>query len=150
MYSLLEFFQPFVVFMKHTSCTIESHSTFHYPGKILSFMYIKECVHTLIIHSLSLTQHSLGDSMEDWVTNFGIQIGFKALTLTKTGFCEISPPSPPGRRNKYQKHIFEHKWAPNYLTMTKLHIRRLDFNTKKSFSSILEFSILKGGKRGKC
>ena len=34
----------------------------------------------------SLSQHGPGDSMEDWVTNFGVQIGFEALTPTKTGF----------------------------------------------------------------
>ena len=30
--------------------------------------------------------------------------------------------------------------------MTKFHIGRLDLNTKKHFSTILEFSILRGGK----
>ena len=39
----------------------------------------------------SLTQHGPGDSMEDWVTNFGVQIGFEVSTLNKTWFCEIDP-----------------------------------------------------------
>ena len=43
----------------------------------------------------SLTQHGPDDSMEDWVMNFDIQIGFEALTPTKTRFCEIRHPSPP-------------------------------------------------------
>ena len=42
-----------------------------------------------------MTQHGPGNFMEDWVTNFGVQIGFEAPTSTKTGFCEIPPPSPP-------------------------------------------------------
>ena len=40
---------------------------------------IKECIN-------SLTQLGLGNSMEDWVMNFGVQISFEALTPTKTGF----------------------------------------------------------------
>ena len=51
-------------------------------------MYIKECVHSL---THSLTQYGPGDSMEDWVSNFGVQIGFEALTPTKTSFCKILP-----------------------------------------------------------
>ena len=43
----------------------------------------------------SLAQHTPGDSMEDRFTNFGVQNGFEALNLTKTGFCEIPPPFPP-------------------------------------------------------
>ena len=58
-------------------------------------IYIYKRVRPLT-HSLthSLTQH--GDSMEDWVTNFGVQIGFEALTPSKTGFCEILPNFPRG------------------------------------------------------
>ena len=44
----------------------------------------------------TLTQRCPGDSVEDWVTNFGVQIGFGFLTPTKTEFCEISNPSPTG------------------------------------------------------
>ena len=47
-----------------------------------------------------------------------------------------------------KKHIFEHNSAHIYLTKTKLHIGRLDLNTKKSFSAIFEFSILRGGGKG--
>ena len=64
----------------------------------------------------SRTQHGPGDSMEDWVTNCGVQNGFEALTPTKTGFCKIPPPSIP-RRARRQKHVFEHYLA----SMTKLH-----------------------------
>ena len=39
--------------------------------------------------SNSLTQHGPGDFMEDWLTNFGAQIGLEAFTPTKMGFCEI-------------------------------------------------------------
>ena len=42
-------------------------------------MYVKECIH-------SLTQHGPGDSMEDWVKNFGVQIIFDALTPLRRGF----------------------------------------------------------------
>ena len=42
--------------------------------------------------------------------------------------------------------IFEHNLALNYLIITKLHMGRLDLNTKQWFSAILEFSILRGGK----
>ena len=48
--------------------------------------------------------------------------------------------------DRHQKHIFEHNSASNYLTMKKLHMGRLYLNTKKLFSTILEFSILRGGK----
>ena len=89
-----------------------------------------------------LTQHCPGDSMEDWVTDFGVQIGFEALTSTKTGFCEIQPPSPQGG-GEVKNHIFKHNSAPKYLTMTKLHSRWLDMNIKNSFSAILEFSFLR-------
>ena len=43
----------------------------------------------LLTHSL--TQHGPGDSMEERLTNFGVQIGFEALTLTKTRFFKILP-----------------------------------------------------------
>ena len=33
------------------------------------------------------------DSMENWVSNFGVPIAFEALTSTKRGFSEIPPPS---------------------------------------------------------
>ena len=39
----------------------------------------------------SLTQHGTGDSIEDQVTDFGVQIGFEALIPSKTGFWKISP-----------------------------------------------------------
>ena len=96
----------------------------------------------------SIIQNGPGDSMEDWVTNFGVLIGFEALTPTKTGFFEILPPSPP-EGGRSPKHIFEHNLAPNFLTMTKLHIGQLDLNTKKSFLAIFEFSISNSTKEGK-
>ena len=42
--------------------------------------------------------------MNDWVTNFGVQIGFEALTSTKTGFREI--PSPSSRKGEAVKNTF--------------------------------------------
>ena len=69
--------------------------------------------------------------MENLFTNFGVQIGFKALTPTKMGFCKIPPPF-----TTYIKHVFEQNSAPNYFMMTKLHIGQLDLNTKKPFSAI--------------
>ena len=106
-------------------------------------MHIKECVLSLN-HSIthSLTQHGPDAFMEDWVTNFDVQIGFEALTPSKTKFCEI-PPLPP-----WGAHISEYDSASNYLTMTKLYMGRLDLEAKKFISAILEFSILRGGKGG--
>ena len=83
--------------------------------------------------------------MEDWFRNFRVQIGSQAPTSTKRGFYEIQPSDPPSGGER-QKHVFEHISAPNYLTMTKLYMGRLDINTKKIFSMILEFSVLQGGK----
>ena len=93
----------------------------------LSSIYIKECIHSLT-HSTRPWRFYGRLGHEFWCT--------EALTSTKSGFCKILPPS---------KHVFERNSAPNYLTMTKLHMGRLDLNTKKSLSVILEFLILRGG-----
>ena len=85
--------------------------------------------------------------MKDWVMNFDVKIGFEVLILTKMGFCEIPPPYSLGEGRR-KKHVFDHNSAPNYLTKMKLHMVPLDFNTKKSFLAILEFSILRDGKAG--
>ena len=83
-------------------------------------------------HSLthSLTQHNPGDSMEDWVTNFGIQIGLKPPPSSSIRCDFANFPLLGGRR---KKHVSEHKSAPNYIPMKKLHMGWVDFNTKKSF-----------------
>ena len=95
----------------------------------------------------TLTQYSPSDSLEDWVTNFNVQIVFDPLTTTKTEFCQIQPLPPLGGRR--QKHASKHNWAPVYLTMKKLQLERLDVNNKNLFSNVLQFSILRGGKREK-
>ena len=46
-------------------------------------MYIYKRVHPL---THSLTQQGPGDSMEDWVTNFGVETGFEVLIPIKTEF----------------------------------------------------------------
>ena len=51
--------------------------------KLIASVYIKECIHSL---THSLTQHGPGSSTENWVTNFGVQIGLEALTSNKTWF----------------------------------------------------------------
>ena len=87
-------------------------------GKIKHFnylIYIHKRVRPL---TRSLTQYCPRDSMEDWVTNFGVQVGFECLTQTNVGFCEIARNCPEGGR--HQKNVFEHNVTPNYLTMTKL------------------------------
>ena len=86
--------------------------------------------------------------MEDWIPYFGVQIRFEALTPIKKEFCEIPLKTP--NIILRQKQVFEYNSALNYLTMTKLHMGWLDLNTKKLLSAILEFSILNGGKEGKC
>ena len=81
--------------------------------------------------------------MEEWVANFGVRIGFWGFDPNKDGVLRnFAPLPPPPPRGKHRKHVFEQNSAPNYLTMTKLHMEILDFNTKNSFSAILEFSIL--------
>ena len=45
-----------------------------------------------------------------------------------------------------KNQIFKHNWAPNYSSVRKIHVKRLDFSTKRLFSGILKFFILKGGK----
>ena len=114
------------------------------PLHLVSSIYIKECVLSVTKSlSHSLTQHGPGDSTEDSVTNFGVQICFEVLTSTKAGLCEIPPlSSPPGGK----RHVFEYNSTSNYPTMTKLLIGTLDFNIKKSILVILEFSILRGYK----
>ena len=84
--------------------------------------------------------------MDDWVTNFGVQISFEALIPTKAGYCEILPPSPAGGESRRQKHDFEHNLAQNYLTMTKLHMGQLDLNTKKTIFSDFGIFDFKEGK----
>ena len=55
-----------------------------------------------------------------------------------------------GKIAKFRKiRIFECNSGLNYRRKTKFHISRLDMNTKKSFSAILEFAILSGYKRKK-
>ena len=47
-------------------------------------------------HSLThtLTQHASWNSMEDWITNFGVQISFVALTSLRRGFAKFHPFHP--------------------------------------------------------
>ena len=53
-----------------------------------------------------------------------------------------------GGNAEYQNiWIFEHNSALNYSTVKKFHMWKLDLNTKKLFSAIFEFSILKGQNR---
>ena len=73
--------------------------------------------------------------------------GFKVLTPTKTGFCETRPPPTP-YGGRHGRQVFKRNSAPNYLTMTKLYMEQLDLNTKKLFSAIFEFSILRNGGSG--
>ena len=47
------------------------------------------------------------------------------------------------RKKKKKIQIFERNSVLTYFSVTKIHIRKLDLNTKKQFSSILEFSVLK-------
>ena len=84
---------------------------------LVNFIYTYKRVRPL---THSLTQYGPGDSMEDWVTNFGVQTGFKALTPLRRGFTKFCPLILRGVRR--QKHVFEYNLAPNYLTMTKLHM----------------------------
>ena len=53
-----------------------------------------------------------------------------------------------GENAEFQKiWIFEYNSALNCSTVKKFHMRRLDLNTKKLFSAIFEFSILRGENR---
>ena len=111
-----------------------------YGAIYLLSICIKKCVH-------SFTESTQLWRFYDWVMNFGVQIGFIPWPPTKREFCEILYPFPTGGRgSRHQNCVFEHNSVPNYLTLMKLHMRLLDLDTKKSFSAILEFSILKGGK----
>ena len=86
--------------------------------------------------------------MEHWVTNFGVQIGFEALTPPplRRGFPKLNllPPSV----NRPQKHVSDHDSAPNYPMIKKLYMERLDLNTYNLFSAISKFSIQRDGKGG--
>ena len=64
--------------------------------------YIKESAN-------SLTQHRPEDSMDDWVTNFGVQIGFETLTANKTGFYE-SPSLSPLREADVKNTLLSITW----------------------------------------
>ena len=83
--------------------------------------------------------------LEPLVTNFGVHICFNALTPTKTGFCEITGPSPSGRQTL--KQLSKHNSAANNSTVKKFYIRILDLNTKKTTFGVFGF---KRGKRENC
>ena len=47
-----------------------------------------------------------------------------------------------GKISKFRRiQIFEHYSAPNYCSVKKIHLTRLDLNTKNQFLAIFEFSI---------
>ena len=111
--------------------------------KFNRYTYIYKRVHSLS-HSFchSLVQQGSGDFMENCVWNFGVSIVFETVSLLKLDFAKFYP--LPFLKSRHQKHIFEHDPAPNYLTMRKLHMERLNLKTIKSFSPILDFFILRG------
>ena len=86
------------------------------------YVCIKQCVHPF-------TQHNPDNFLEDWIMNLGVQIGYEALTPTKTWLCEI-PPHTPSSGSRHQKHVFEHNSVLNNLTMKKWNMGRLDLNTE--------------------
>ena len=106
------------------------------------------CIHERVRQlTHSLTQNGPSDSMENWITNFGVQIVLEAIIPAKTGFCEI-PPLPPSPGGRGQKPRFWAKLGSKLSHYKEMRMEWLDLNTKKSFSAILEFSILRCG-RGK-
>ena len=57
----------------------------HTHTYIYTYVCIKECVRSLIHCDSTRPCHSIGD----WVTNFGEQIGFEALTPSKIEFAKF-------------------------------------------------------------
>ena len=93
----------------------------------------------------SLTQHGPGDSVEHCITNFGVQIGFEALTPTKTGFCEIPPPSPRGGADV--KNTFPHFHWEGSAEKPSRRIGRAESAVPKGRRRIVPFRQSKKKKR---
>ena len=73
--------------------------------------------------------------------SFKAILEFSIFRGVKEGKCWIFG----GVEEDIKNDVCEHNSAPNYLTTTKLHMRRLDLNIKRSLSAIMKLSTLRRG-----
>ena len=130
--------------------SIHSLCIFHQFNLVMKYWSSKDTLKSICIWKSEST-HWLNTSLPILRLGhefFCVEIGFEVLIPTKIEFCKILP-LPLSYGGRCQKHFSKRNLSPNYFTIKKLPVISRYMNTKRLFLLILEFFILKGGKKEK-